>query len=103
MDARPYCPPCRRRYRCKKNEVAIRYGNEDLSATRGCSVLIGDLWKCPGCGQEIVVGWAQRPFAAHEHPELTDWIYHLALAIDASLTGYVALDEVPVPRKRATP
>ena len=94
MDSRPFCPSCKTRYRCKKNEVAVRYGNEDRPPEPGCSVAVGDLWECPSCGQEIIIGWAYSPWSGAAHPEQRDSIFQIAKAIDASGKGYVALDSM---------
>jgi len=94
MDTRPFCSPCQRRFRCHKNEVATRYSNNDRPASLGDSILVGDLWKCPGCGHEIVVGWAQRPWSPYEYLRDAERIFEIAKAIDASGKGYVALDSV---------
>jgi hypothetical protein len=94
MDRRPFCSPCQTRFRCEKNEVAIRYGNEDQPERQDGSVLVGDLWKCPDCGHEIVVGWAEVPWDPNLWPRDRDRIRRIVEAIDASGKGYVALDAV---------
>jgi hypothetical protein len=95
MDNRPFCGNgCRDRMRCAKNEVAIRYGHEDRPARLGDSVLVGDLWRCPKCGSEIVIGWAERPWDPNLYPGDHDFIFKIAQAIDESPGGYVALDAV---------
>jgi hypothetical protein len=94
MDTRPFCPDCKTRFRCKKNEVAIRYGNEDQPERQDGSVLVGDLWECPSCGFEIVIGWAYQPWDPNLCPNDRERILQVVQAIDASVNGYVALDEV---------
>ena len=94
MDSRPFCQPCKRRYRCKRNEVAIRYGHEDRPPEPGCSVAVGDLWECPSCGQEIIIGWAYSPWRGATFADESDPVFLLAKAIDASGKGYVALGAV---------
>ncbi len=34
----------------------------------------GDLWRCEGCGAEIVVGVAGRPMAEHYQPGFSELI-----------------------------
>lgn len=89
MDIRPFCANgCKVRLRCERNDVYVRYGNEDQPARPGDSILAGDLWKCPSCGTLIIRGWAEQPWRPHEYPQAADHIFALALAIDASPDGY---------------
>jgi len=100
MDTAPFCPQCKTRFRCEKNEVAIRYGNEDRPERQDGSVLIGDLWKCPACEMEIVIGWAEKPWDPNLYPRDALNIFHVVEAIDASGKGYIPLDRVPsVPQR----
>jgi len=94
MDTRPFCPQCKTRFRCEKNEVAIRYGNEDRPERQDGSVLIGDLWKCPDCKMEIVIGWAWAPWDPNLCPGDRGYILRIVQAIDGSGKGYIALDRV---------
>lgn len=106
-DTRPMCVKCSGggldvRYRCEKNEVAIRYGPpSDLlqPATEHSSILVGDLWKCPECGNEIVIGFAHEKTSPHDRPDLAEFILAVARAIDASDKPYVPLDQVRADRR----
>jgi len=94
MDRAPFCPQCKSRFRCKKNEVAIRYGNEDAPLRQDGSVLIGDLYECPGCEMEIVIGWADAAWDPNLWPKDKEYIKKIIQAIDAGGKGYIALDRV---------
>jgi len=42
------CVKCKKEMKCEKNGVAVRFGN-------GEHAYMGDTFKCPTCGTEIVV------------------------------------------------
>ena len=79
---KPICVPCQRFYRCIKNDFAFieampAHDGGVAEAVPGNSypdhwapykLWYGDKWRCEGCGSEIVVGCAQRPFAEHYQP-----------------------------------
>ena len=55
----PICWACRREMRCAKNSVPVRdrevadgLGNVQFPST----VQLADVWRCPACGAEVVVG-----------------------------------------------
>jgi len=56
------CVPCSVVYRCEKNEVSVEEIDPDGGPFR---VRSGDLWKCPGCGHQIVTGFG-RAVEAYE-------------------------------------
>ena len=49
----PVCVPCERNYRCELNGILVRLGPDAITAA--------DLYKCPGCGHQIVKGFAREP------------------------------------------
>lgn len=53
---RPICVECRVEYHCEKNEFLVRDPDSYLGPPTYWS---GDLFECPGCGNEIVVGFGQ--------------------------------------------
>lgn len=94
---RPVCVPCRRFYRCEKNEfnweegmpttpesqmgmrpVADLHEDPERFAVRLAEwesgwgpykIWTGDKWKCPGCHTEIIVGVPARPWAEYDQPD----------------------------------
>ena len=78
---KPICIPCKRFFRCKKNDYpfieAMPIGDAGLAepgtATpehwKPYKLWLGDKWQCEGCGAQIVVGVAQQPLAEHYRPE----------------------------------
>jgi len=51
------CVKCGNEYRCKKNGVSIEY-NRNGAAVYYRSA---DLYQCPSCGHEIILGIADTP------------------------------------------
>lgn len=72
---KPICVPCQRFYRMKKSgfyfiEAMPVNGNPEPGASQPNNwepykVWSGDLWKCEGCGHEIVHGTGIHPIAEH--------------------------------------
>ena len=50
---RPICIKCKKEYQCKKNE---QVGNDKAVGSFPETYWMGDLWKCPTCGHEVVTG-----------------------------------------------
>ncbi len=59
MMHQPVCVPCEVEYRCVKNEVVV----VDHADGEEAQAWFADKWGCPTCGHEIVIGFAQGPFA----------------------------------------
>ena len=54
------CPKCSCEYRCKKNEVSV----EELGMNgEKFRVRSGDLWACPICHNEVVIGFGRAVHA----------------------------------------
>lgn len=50
-DTRPICLPCEVSMYPEKNGVVIKYSHDGFQN--------GDLYKCPKCGRQIIVGFGQ--------------------------------------------
>ena len=71
---KPICIPCQRFFRMKKSgfyfiEGMPKEGNPppgkaQPEAWRPYKLYAGDIWECPGCGSQIIVG-AGEPIAEH--------------------------------------
>lgn len=71
---KPVCVPCGLFYRPEKNGYIVEEGmphgirDEHGKFTEPWSsykLWVGDKWKCHGCGNEIVVGFAGNPISEH--------------------------------------
>ncbi|KKL54173.1 hypothetical protein LCGC14_2268080 [marine sediment metagenome] len=54
----PICVPCQRNYRCERNGIFVRLGPD--------AIIDADLYQCPGCGHQIVRGFARRDVSRHD-------------------------------------
>lgn len=89
MILKPICKPCQRFYRPEKNGFTFIEGMpKDNSAYPGTTepemwvpykIWRGDLWKCQGCGNEIIVGVAREPIAEHYEAGFKDLIENLGI------------------------
>ncbi len=58
---RPVCPKCNRELHPETNGVGVL----DMANSKPYEVYDADLWKCPGCGIEVVGGFGNSPISAH--------------------------------------
>jgi hypothetical protein len=68
---RPICVKCQTDFRPHNNDVVAietMNGGEDYKAW--CA----DLWKCPSCGEEIIIGFGKDAFAEHYQNDFKDKI-----------------------------
>ena len=54
------CVTCRKQLECRKNEVVV----EELGIGSR-RIWEADLWECPKCGTEIIVGFGLEPIMEH--------------------------------------
>lgn len=76
---KPACVPCQRFFRPKKNGFAFiegmpigreaEPGLREPQSWKPYKAWVGDLWVCPDCDSEIVVGVGGGPFAEHYQPD----------------------------------
>jgi len=83
---KPACPKCQCFYRPKTNGFSFIEGMPLNNAARGkrdpdnwkpYKLWNGDLWECPDCGSQVIVGCGYEPVSEHYKPEFTqaviDW------------------------------
>lgn len=58
---RPVCMKCKRELHPEENGVGVL----DMANGRAYELFDADLWKCPGCGMEVVGGFGRKPIASH--------------------------------------
>ena len=58
---RPVCMKCKRELHPEENGVGVL----DMADSRAYELFDADLWKCPGCGMEVVGGFGHGPLASH--------------------------------------
>lgn len=75
----PVCVGCRRFYRARRNGVRVlEQMPEHARAEPGVGaeaswvpyrVWLADLYRCEGCGHEIIVGFGHAPIGEHYRPD----------------------------------
>lgn len=65
MNHKPVCVKCKREMRPERNGV----GCLDMADFGACAVWDSDLWKCPSCGHEILVGFGKDAIARNHQAE----------------------------------
>jgi len=70
MYHKPVCVKCEVELRPEKNGVKL----VDLFQhnTQPYQVWDADLWKCPICGVEIIVGFGMQPLRGHWHDDFSE-------------------------------
>ena len=78
---KPICVSCQRFYRPKKNGVYFIEAMPKAGCERAppgttaphmwtpYKLWVADLWKCNGCGHELIVGASREPLAEHYDPD----------------------------------
>lgn len=86
MSLKPICVKDRRFYRPKKNGTVFIEGMPISGSERPAAGLAqpdqwqpykvwsGDLWECPDCGHQIIVGVAGEPLAERHYPDMGSWV-----------------------------
>lgn len=72
---KPVCVKCQRFYRPAKNGVGLlettpRFNGAQPGAAHAedwtpYKIWVADLWRCPGCGHEMIQGFGGGPIAEH--------------------------------------
>ena len=66
---RAVCLRCHKFLRIKKNGVVIEEGLPNRGAWKPHKLWMGDLWRCPECGVEVVMGFGLNPLSEHFMPD----------------------------------
>jgi hypothetical protein len=63
---KPICMNCQLFFRPHRNGTYFTEGMQDgRGGWRPYKIWVGDLWKCKGCGHEIIVGVPSNPLREH--------------------------------------
>lgn len=75
---RPICVPCGLFYRPKANDIVWEEGlpinkSGNIVEWEGYKLWAADLWRCKGCGHEMVTGHGSRPFSTHHEEGYSEY------------------------------
>ena len=84
------CVPCKKMYRPEKNGVYVQEmmpGSNSMQPDpkTGWSpykLWVGDKWKCPGCGHEVIGGIPLKPTAEHYQPDYNIILQRMQAMVD---------------------
>ena len=89
---KPICVPCKRFYKPEKNGVfALEQMPRGEGAEPGTSmepawepykIWRADLYKCAGCGHEIITGYGIHALSEHYEPHFPDWLDHVTHTVN---------------------
>lgn len=76
---KPICVPCKKFYRPEKNGAYFEEGmpvdaKHHPGVWKPYKLWQGDLWRCQGCGAEIIVGAGRSPYAEHHEPDYAEQV-----------------------------
>lgn len=91
---KPICKPCQRFFRPEKNGYYFLEGMPKVDhAAPGTTapddwvpykLWVGDLWCCPGCGAEIIVGVPSNRIAEHYQPDFTERVKRFGVELQVN-------------------
>lgn len=80
---KPICVPCQRFYRPKTTGFKFiegmpldgaKPGKDDDSKWVPYKLWSGDMWECPGCGSQTIVGTGNAAIAVQHEPEFNNLV-----------------------------
>lgn len=81
---KPICVKCERFYQPKRNGIFFEEGmptkngalpgKDEPDAWESYKLWCGDLWYCPNCDHELIVGVGHAPISEHYKPEYRQFV-----------------------------
>lgn len=72
MFHKPVCVKCNVELKIETNGVAVL--DFFMNNSAAYSLTLGDKWKCPECGFEVIAGFGDNPISFHGAQDFTDLI-----------------------------
>jgi DNA-directed RNA polymerase subunit RPC12/RpoP len=66
------CVPCQTYLRPRKNDIYVLETMSDPE--RPYKVWNADLWECPDCGHQVILGYGMHEVAEHFEPDFQDYL-----------------------------
>ena len=60
------CVPCKTYLRPRKNDITVL---QDDAEGKPHKLWSADLWECPDCGYQVILGYGQNAFSEHDEPD----------------------------------
>ena len=77
----PVCVGCSVFLRPRKNEVTVLVTSDDIPY----QVWAADLWECPDCGTQIIIGFGSQPIATRHESDFADKLQYVTHTISGKL------------------
>lgn len=74
------CADCRVMLRPRKNDVNVL-----IDADGPYQIWSADLWECPECRAQIILGYGARPWAVRHQPGFEEYLERVDITIDGKL------------------
>ncbi len=78
------CVPCKTYLRPRKNDI---YVLETMADLRPYRIWNADLWECPDCGTQTILGYGQNRISEHYEEGFSGWLERVTHTIEGSLKG----------------
>ena len=75
------CASCKTMLRPRKNEIYVGVLSDDKPYQVWCA----DLWECPGCETQTILGYGQEPIAEHYEEKFDYWRERITHTVDGKL------------------
>ena len=79
------CAPCKTYLRPRKNEIyVLETMNPDNDPYR---IWCADLWECPDCGTQVILGYGQQHISEHYEKDFGIWLAKVTHRIEGPMKG----------------
>ena len=78
------CVPCKTYLRPRKNDI---YVLTTMSDGKPYQIWNADLWECPDCGQQVILGYGMHAISEHYMDGFDTWMAEVTHTIEGSLRG----------------
>lgn len=86
------CVPCQTYLRPRKNDIYVLETMSD--GVTPYKVWNADLWECPDCAHQVILGYGLHEIAVKHEPGFPDWLVMVTHTIKGCLKGLPG-DAVP--------
>lgn len=78
------CADCSTIMRPRKNDVCVHITMDD---GRPYQLWQADLWECPDCGKQVILGYGMKAWAEHYEPDFEKHLNKVDFTINGKLKG----------------
>jgi len=75
------CASCKTMLRPRTNEIYVAVESDGQAYQIWCA----DLWECPDCGTQIILGYGREPIAEHYEDKFDFWRKRTTHTVDGTM------------------